>query len=423
MKRAIEPRTFCVAHQATTDLSLRHLILPQLLAVIDSGGEAVGISGPGPFVDELTRLGVRHVSLSTSTRARSIKDDLVAACTLWQVLRREHFDVLHTHNPKPGAYGRPLARLAGVPCVVNTVHGLFATEADPWLKRALVYAVETLAARFSHAELVQNPEDVALLKNLPLYPRNRCRLLGNGVDLQRFDPQLFSASSRSLLRRSLGLSGDQIAVATVGRLVVEKGYLELFAAARELGHMYAFFVVGPEDPEKSDALGPDPVLQAKASGVSFLGMRSDVAALYSAFDIFVLPSHREGFPRAAMEASAMGLPVVATDIRGCRQVVEDGVNGLLVPLRDSTALTAAIAKLAEDDRMRHKMGDAGRRRARRLFDESQVVQTVMDTYKEVVDSQNASLRGPVTNLLISAARRVLDVITAATLSLSSSNAK
>ena len=103
----------------------------------------------------------------------------------------------------------------------------------------------------------------------------------------------------------------------------------------------AVVVAGPSEPEKADGIGPAALAAAESSGVRFLGHRSDVEDLYAAFDMYVLASYREGFPRSAMEAAAMGLPVVATDIRGCRQVVEHGSTGLLVPPRDAAALTDA----------------------------------------------------------------------------------
>ena len=118
-------------------------------------------------------------------------------------------------------------------------------------------------------------------------------------------------------------------VGTVGRLVAEKGLPELFAAMTRLPRdRFVLVVVGAPDPVKPDALGADEVARAREHGVRFLGHRDDVDALYAAMDVFVLASHREGFPRAAMEATAMGLPVVATDVRGCREVVDDGVTGI-----------------------------------------------------------------------------------------------
>lgn len=376
-----------VAHLTTVDSTLRFLLLAQLKAVIAQGGEAVGISAPGPFVAELAEAGVGHRALPSSTRGMDPVADLKAAKELWKLLRAERFDVLHTHNPKPGLYGRVLGRLAGVPMIVHTTHGLYAAPDDHWLKRAVVYLLEAVACRFSDLELVQNPEDLALMTRLRLVRRGRARLLGNGVDLERFDPERFGAAHRTRLRRELGFTDDHIVVGTVGRLVAEKGYPELLEAAARLGDRYRLLVIGPGDPQKADALSTGLVQAARARGVRFLGLRADVDALYPVMDIFVLPSHREGFPRAAIEAAASGLPIVATDIRGCRQVVEHGVNGLLVPVGDPGSLVDAIRRLAQDQALRARMGRAGRERACERFDENGVVRVVLTAYQDVAGSK------------------------------------
>jgi glycosyltransferase involved in cell wall biosynthesis len=373
-----------VAHLTTVDSSLQYLLLPQLTAVRDRGSEAIGVSATGPFVDGLVAEGIRHVPLTSSTRSMNPLADLRAAVELWRILRRERPEVLHTHNPKPGLYGRVVGRLARVPIVVNTCHGLYFTETDPWLKRTILLVLEGIAARFSDAELVQSHEDLDRLVRTHAYPRRRTRLLGNGVDLARFRPAVLTADERAKLRAGeLGADDDQIVVGMVGRLVAEKGLLELFDAARRLDDRYVVVVVGPDDPSKPDALDRETVRGAAAHGVRFLGMRDDVDRLYGAMDLFVLPSWREGFPRAAMEAAASGLPVVATDVRGCRQVVDDGVTGLLVPPRDAASLTDAIRSLGDDPERRRVLGGAAVDRARAHFDERRVVDIVLDTYRRV----------------------------------------
>ncbi len=373
---------FTVAHLTTVDMSLRFLVRPQLLAVIETGGQAVGVSSPGPWVDELTQVGIRHIPLAASTRGMNPLSDIKAAAQLWRVLRSEQFTVLHTHNPKPGLSGRILGRVASVPLVVNTMHGLYATEDDTIPKRAVVYVLEAIAARFSDVELHQNPEDLKLAKRLWILPRGKGELLGNGIDLSRFDPDRIGAEPRRRLREELGVGDDQVLVGVVGRLVAEKGYPELFEAFSTLGSRYRLAVIGPDDPEKDDALPRDLVRDAEERGIMFLGMRTDVEDLYLAMDMFVLPSHREGFPRAAMEAAAMGLPIIATDMRGCRQVVENGVNGDLVPVMDPGALRKAIVDLGEDGSQRAGMGRASRDLAMARFDERRVVEIVMDSYRQ-----------------------------------------
>lgn len=370
-----------IAHLTTVDMSLRYLVWPQLLAGRQHG-EAIGISAPGEFVGELEAEGIRHIPLPSSTRGMNLLADLRATIELWRILRRERIDVLHTHNPKPGVYGRIVGRLAGVPIVVNTVHGLYATPDSPLSKRIVVYGLEWLASRFSDVELIQNPEDVELLRRLHIVPRPKLRLLGNGVDLDRFDP-VRAAAARDQVRAELGVGESQVVVGAVGRLVAEKGVAELIEAAERLDGRFVVVWVGPHDPDKDDAISEVVIDRAREAGVRLLGMRRDVERLYGGFDIFVLPSHREGFPRAAMEAAASGLPVVATDIRGCRQVVDHGVNGLLIPVGDAQALAEAVATLGDDDDSRMTMGRASARKAREQFDEAAVVEKVFSAYRDV----------------------------------------
>jgi len=392
MTAIVPPPPLGVAHLTTVDSSLRFLLFPQLQAVRVAGGTVYGISAPGPWVEGLQHDGVIHLALGSSTRSMDPRADLRAAVELWRLLRHHDIDVLHTHNPKPGLYGRVVGRLAGVPVVVNTVHGLYATPTDGALKRAVVYGLEAVASRFSDAELVQNPEDLELMGRLRLAAAHKLRLLGNGVDLDRFDPAHIDEAERAAARAEIGAGPDSIVVGTVGRMVVEKGYREVFAAAERLDERFVVVAIGPSDPAKADGIGHDEVERARARGVRVLGERLDLPRLYAAMDLFVLASHREGFPRAAMEAAAMGLPIVTTDIRGCRQVVADGDNGLLVPVGDAEALAAAIEELGSDTDRRQAMGAAARRRALERFDERRVVDIVMDTYARAWSRRGARRR-------------------------------
>jgi glycosyltransferase involved in cell wall biosynthesis len=373
-------------HLTTVDMSLALLLLPQLVAFREAGFDVVGVSSPGPYVSILEGRGIRHVALHRSTRASDPRADLATACDFARVCRSIQPDIVHTHNPKPGLYGRALARLTGVPAVVNTVHGLYAQPGDGLAKRAVVYGLERAAATCSDAELVQNPEDLPVLRKLGI-PEGKLHLLGNGVDLARFDPSAHP-DARQALRAELGAADDEVLVGLVGRLVAEKGYREVFEAARRLRATHRqvrFVVVGPEDLDKADAITRRELDRAATeAGVTFLGLRDDVERLYLAFDLYVLASHREGFPRSAMEAAAMGLPIVATDIRGCRQVVDHGSNGLLVPVREPSALAAAVGRLADDPALRHAMGRAARQKALTDFDDRRQVRLTLDIYERLL---------------------------------------
>ena len=375
-----------LVHVTTVDMSLVLLLGPQLRAFAAAGMDVIGVSAPGPFVPQLESWGIRHEPLRHATRSTAVGQDAMALAELWQLFRRLRPHIVHTHNPKPGLYGRVAARAAGVPGVVNTVHGLYASPEDRKARKVLVYALERVASLCSGAELVQNPEDLDVLARLGV-PSRKLVLLGNGVDLQCFDSGP-DEQARRRARADLGVDQGAIVVGIVARLVWQKGFRELFLAAERLRDSHpdvVFVVVGGSDPEKADAISPEELAAARHRGrIVFAGSRDHMERVYPAFDLFVQASYREGFPRSAMEAAASGLPVIATDIRGCRAVVSHGQSGLLVPLHDPVRLAAAIEDLVVDSALRRRMGTAGRHKAEVEFDDRAVVAKTMDAYERVL---------------------------------------
>jgi glycosyltransferase involved in cell wall biosynthesis len=365
-------RPLRVAHLTTVDMSLALLLGTELRADVESGLEVYGLSAPGSWVEGVERLGVRHVPVPSLTRSWDLSRDAAAGRELVRALRRLRLDVLHTHNPKTGVLGRLLGRAAGVPVVVNTCHGLWVRPGDSVARKAFVLGAEALAARASHAELYQNAEDRHTLRRA--VPARRSRLVGNGVDLARFRPD---PQGRARVREELGVRSDELLVGGVGRRVAEKGIREYAATARELAGKARFVWVGPDDPDKPDAL------RADESGVEFLGERRDMADVYSALDVFVLPSHREGFSRSGMEAAACGVASVLTDIRGCREIGRDERELLLVPPGDVSALTAAVGRLLLDSSLRVRLAAAARERAAEQFDQLAVARVSLQTYAAV----------------------------------------
>ena len=370
-----------VLHVTTTDISIDLLLLPQLQAITAAGYEVAGASAPGPHVEVLADHGIAHHSLESFTRSSNPLADLRSIIELAQLIRRLRPDIVHTHNPKPGVIGRPVARLLGVPLVVNTQHGLYAQPSDRRRRRWPVYAVERLAAVFSHVELVQNTEDVDTLVHRLRVPARKVRLLGNGIDLTRFDPDAGSKDGRRQLRKAWGVGDDDVLIGAVCRLTREKGIEEMlsaFESVRARCPNARFVVIGPN--ESSDDL-TSAIDAARTGGVVFTGLRTDMPECYAAMDVFVTASWREGFPRAAMEASAMGLPIVATDIRGCRQVVDAGATGTLVPVHNAAALADAITELTNDAALRNRYGTAARARAQHEFDDRRVIEHTLEVYR------------------------------------------
>lgn len=386
------PGAVRVAHVCTIDLSLRYLLGNQLQHLQRAGFGVIGISSPGPNVAWLEERGIRHVPVPMQ-RAFTPFDDLRAVLDLARVMEREQLTIVHTHNAKPGLLGQLAARLAGVPIVVNTIHGFYFQDDTPLLKRRFYLLLEQAAASCSDDILSQSREDLETAVREHICARDDIEHLGNGIDVMRFDPAAPEAD-RARARASLGLQPDDLVIGFVGRLVEEKGIRELWAALRELRARVPrlkLLIVGETDRHKGDSLSRS---DAKAAGVDdlcvFTGWRDDLPGLYAAMDVCALPSWREGFPRVPMEASSMGVPVVATDIRGCREAVEHGVNGLLVRVRDEGALTRALESLAVDDAARRRLGEGGRRLARQRFDERRIFATVERHYRALLEKKGVA---------------------------------
>ena len=362
-------------------MSLALLLGTELTVDAEQGHAVFGISSPGRYVERVEALGVTHVPIRSLTRSWSPRSDLRAFRELYSAIRTLDLDVLHTHNPKTGVMGRIAGRAARVPVVVNTCHGLWARPEDPLAKRAFVYGLEALAARFSDFELFQNTDDMRTLRWA--LTRGRYRVVGNGVDLARFVPD---PEGRRRVRAELGVAEDELLVGAVGRRVLEKGLAEFAQAATELAGSASFVWVGPED--DTDAAASSLELDA----VRFVDERTDMPAVYSALDVFVLPSHREGLSRASMEAAACGVAMVLSDIRGCREVGTHDEHLLLVPPHDPCELTAAVRRLLDHPDLRHTLSARARERALAKFDQRAVASRSLETYAWVADRGRARRR-------------------------------
>ena len=375
-----------IAHVTTSDLSIRFLLLDQLIALERAGFEVAAVCGDGSWATEVRDRGLQVFAVPMR-REISFAEDLCALRALVRLFRRERFDVVHTHTPKVGVLGPLAARLARIPHVVHTVHGLLFHDRMPALHRLPFMLAEAVTGRLADYLLFQSKEDMEVSARLRIASPAKIHYQGNGIDVHRFDPSAVSAERCLSLRNEWGFPSDAFVIGMVGRLVKEKGYEEFFATAdiliRRWPHI-RFLVVGPVEDDQSDALDLNalltPVLRSRTR---CLGMRLDMPEIYAAMDLFVLPSHREGIPRALMEASAMALPVVASDIRGCREVVLAGKTGLLVPLRDPQALAAAVERLLQHLAEAQAMGQAGRSHILAHFDEKKVIKRLITFYREI----------------------------------------
>ncbi len=368
---------------ANTDWYLYNFRRSLALALQEAGYELLLISPPGIYGEKLRALGLRWEPLPMDRRSLNPLREAVLLLHLWRLFRRERPALVHGFTIKCAVYGSLAARLAQVPARVNAVAGMGYVFTSDDLKarllRPLVRSLMHVALDGQNARLIlQNPDDVALFERAGFVDPAHIRLIpGSGVDCSRF-----------LANDRVRPPGQPLRVLLAARLLWDKGVAEFVAAARQLqaqGRAIEFLLAGDPDPGNPAAV-PEADLQAwVAEGVlQWLGHVDDMPALFASVDVVVLPSYREGLPKGLIEAAACALPLVTTDVPGCREVVSDGVDGLLVPPRDAEALAAAIARLHDDPALAARLGAAARDKALGQFDERIVVANTMAVYTELL---------------------------------------
>lgn len=373
-----------VCQLSAVDFTLNHFLIALIDGMAAEGWHVTAVCSDGPFIPGLRQRGYRVETIAISRGLNPLKH-LVSLLRLYRLFRKERFDILHAHTPVAALLGRIAARLAGIPLVIYTAHGFYFHDRMRTLPRIAYTWLEWLGGRMTDLLFTQSAEDAATAVALGIADPTNVVAIGNGVDVRRFEPD--QGEARAATRLALGIPETAIVIGIIGRMVAEKGYREFCSAASVIAQKYpeAWFVAVGDRLPSDHATGVErDIAQARArvgNRLVLTGLRSDVPDLLAAFDIFTLPSYREGMPRTIIEAMMMGLPVVATDIRGSREEVVDEETGLLVPPADADALCAAMELLVNDVAARSRMGKAGRRRALELFDESKVVAKQINSIK------------------------------------------
>ena len=367
----------------------------QIAHVRKAGFSVHVITSPG---DELLDF-VAHegVGMDAIPMPRAITpfQDLVALVRLWRALRRLRPEIVHSHTPKGGLLGMVAASLAGTPVRMYHIRGLpFVTETG-W-RRRLLRSTEWISCALAHRVLAvsRSMRDIAIEEGL-CAPEKIAVLLGgsgNGVDATgRFTPQ--PSSVRGAERKRFGIPEDALVIGFVGRLTRDKGVIELASAWQRLRERHPrlhLLLVGFDELDRRFA---DVVAALRADPrVHDPGEQSDMPRVYAAMDVVALPTYREGFPNVALETAAMSLPIVATNVPGCVDAVQDGVTGLLVPARDPDALAAALERYLADPELRARHGQASRQRVLREFRQESIWDLIVAEYRTLLASRTLGPR-------------------------------
>jgi lipopolysaccharide/colanic/teichoic acid biosynthesis glycosyltransferase/glycosyltransferase involved in cell wall biosynthesis len=368
--------SFKVLQVTAIDVTVKKLLLPLIDRLTEEGYQVHVACSDGPYVPELKAQGYNIHAIPIARRINPVSN-LRSLWRLYKLMKKEHFDVVHVHTILASVIGRLAAWVAGVPLVIYTVHGFYFHENMPWWLRRLNIWIEKLMCLVTNLVFTQSQEDAATAVKVGICRKKKVIWIGNGVDTNRFA----DVSSQDGTRARFGLEPGDRVVGFVGRFVREKGILELLQAMQ---------IVNQNIPEAKlmlvgDKLASDRDSKTKkiisrlhenspfASRIIFTGFLEDITAPMSVMDVFVLPSHREGMPRTIIEAMASGKPVIATNIRGCREEVVHGLTGLIVPVNNSQALAEAIIHVLSHPDLGRQMGAAGRLRANELFTERAVL--------------------------------------------------
>jgi len=342
---------------------------------------AIGSGGDG-YDTRLLEAGVDFRPVPISRRGLAPLMDLLLLVRLVLFFRRERPQVFHAFTIKPAIYGTLAAALAGVPVRVVTITGLghAFTTASGALRR-VVEILYRAALRRATRVYFQNSDDRAEFLARGLVSEEKTRLIaGSGVDTRKFAVEPLPS-----------ITGAPLTFLMVARLIREKGVLEYLAAAKSVrasNPQIGFTLLGGLDTRNPSGLTKEEVETLTAKGdVRWFDEVSDVRPHLAACDVLILPSYREGMPRAVLEAAAMGRAAIVTDVPGCRDAVESGVTGLIVPAMDSQALAAGMLELAATPSRAAEMGAAARRRVEAKFDEHGVIKQTIAAYTEMISRE------------------------------------
>lgn len=372
----------------TVPQSLRGLLRGQL-RFMNGFYNVTGISSAGEALDEVEKNEGVPVYEVNMTRAITPLQDLKAVWQLYKIFKKEKPLIVHTHTPKAGTVGMLAAKLAGVPHRLHTVAGLPLLVVQGQ-KRKLLDAVEKFT--YSCATKVY-PNSYGLLKIIQdqnYTVASKLKVIGNGssngINTALFDGALQTEDKKKQLRSELGIKPDDFVFVFVGRLVGDKGINELVAAFRAISSKHEnikLLLVGPFeshlDPLQSQTLNE---IESNSNIIS-VGFQPDVKPYFAISSVLVFPSYREGFPNVVMQAGAMGLPCAVSNINGCNEIIVEGENGIIFPVKNTEAVFEAMQKLITNKELMSKLSQNAREMIVNRYEQQKVWEAILNEYQSL----------------------------------------
>lgn len=373
-----------VLQLSSIDLTIYSFILPLMRSLREEGHEVCFACRDVGHFKSIEAEGFKGFRIGIQRNLNPFSA-ILTVIQLVKILRREKIDIIHVHTPIASVLGRFAAGLAGTKTKIYTVHGFY-------INNRLFYGIEKLFARyFTDYIFTVNNEDLEYATRKGFVVKDRITNINSvGIDIDRFNPGSTNSGKRTELRNTLGIEEEDIVIGFLGRVVEEKGIIDLYKAfkkAARFSQKLKLLIVGPWDAGERDTRTKgilDEMVsdEGMSDRIVFTGYREDIPEILGIMDIFVLPSYREGMPVSLLEAMAMELPVVATDIRGCREEV-DSSSGILYMPGDIEGLSSAIDTLLKDREKALEMGKNARRRVIEHFDQRKSIEKQLEVYRKL----------------------------------------
>ncbi len=374
----------------TVPVSLQKLLQGQANYMRKEGFEVVLASAEGKEIKQVEKETGLQVNILPLTRKISPFTDLKALWKTCQLIKKEKPDIVHTHTPKAGIIGMLAAKLTGVPIRMHTVAGMPLLEATG-IKAIILKSVEKITYAVATNIYPNSFGLLEIIHNLKLSKKEKLKVIGNGssngIDTEYFNPALISIQEKNRLKNQLGIKKNDFVFIFVGRLVGDKGINELISVIKPLKSNnipFKLLLVGDEEPGLDPLLPETKKIIKKNPCIITTGWVEDVRPYFAISNALVFPSYREGFPNVVLQANAMGLPAIVTDINGCNEIIADNKNGIIIPVKNPESLYKAMLKMLNDKKFVHRLSQNTRKEIQKKYEQKIIWKALSDEYKALL---------------------------------------